>query len=89
MTPKGIFKNFSNKKKMQSDILEEWLCYISIFSIEGCFKIIFIFEGREMIKTFTAHICRSQGIIEVGGMGSFLIKVHCLSDFVMFALSAF
>lgn len=46
----------SVKNKFQPDILKRKLYYDSIFSAEGCFKIIFIFKGKEIkhfVPTYT------------------------------------
>lgn len=55
----------SVKNKCQSDILKKKLYYDSIFSAEGCFKIIFIFKGKEIIKAFCANIYSDQDIREM------------------------
>lgn len=74
----------SVKNKFQSDILKK-LYYDSIFSAEGCFKIIFIFKGKD--KAFCANIYSGQVTREVYGI--LLIKIYCSCDFVMFALLAY
>ena len=55
----------SVKNKFQLDILKRNLYYDSIFFAEGCFKIIFIFKSKEIIKAFFANIYSDQDIRQV------------------------